>query len=179
MDAELFWNWLDKLSIAVGLITVTFSIMIWFKVRIAKSKIERLAGSIPPLNNYKEKWNYWIDVKTENPVALCLSLIENRDSIKNSVERFLQLQNMNMKTVDIKLDGIRKLPDDIEKLIQNLRRAVRSELENATEVRLFIQGPVQAAALVGGILDNWGPVILYQFDKDRSTYEYWGPLVKN
>ncbi len=50
--------------------------------------------------------------------------------------------------------------------------------KGATEVHLFISGPMQAAAMIGSIFSNWIPVKLYNFDPQLREYEYWCHLAK-
>ena len=78
--------------------------------------------------------------------------------------------------VELAMDGIDGM-EEIEKYISHLREIRRGVLSEASEVRLFIAGPVQAGTMAGAILDNWVPVLLYH--KGRNNYEYWGRLLKS
>jgi hypothetical protein len=73
------------------------------------------------------------------------------------------------------MDGINT--ENISDYIQKLREVRRGDLSNATEVRLFIAGPVQAGTIAGAVFDNWVPVLLY--GRNGLKYEYWGPLIKH
>jgi hypothetical protein len=69
-------------------------------------------------------------------------------------------------------------PDNIQDFYKQVRgKKLELELKEYTEVHLFFNGPVQAAAIVGCLFSNWMPVKLYHRQQGAS-YEYWMPLIK-
>ncbi len=175
-NVELFWNILDKASMLIGIATFVFSIIIWFIVKKQQKRINRLAYTTPPITDYKAMFDSFQAVQTDNPYALCISLLPNTDSIKDQVKGFLIANKIKVKDIlEIKMDGINT--ENISEYIQKLREVRRGDLSNATEVRLFIAGPVQAGTIAGAVFDNWIPVLLY--GRNGLKYEYWGPLIKH
>lgn len=177
VNMNLVWDYLDKAGIIIGLATFLFSILIWLKVRQQQLKLTRLAEKLPVLKNFGEKRENLRGIHSHNPYALCISLIPNSYSIKDRVDNFLLSSKMKMPTCEILMDGLTY--ETMETFLQQIREKLRAELASATEIHLFYQGPVVAAVLLGGVLDNWGPVKLYHYDKESGIYEYWGPLIKN
>lgn len=170
-----FWDIADKASILLSLATFVFSIIIWFIVKSQQKRINRLYFSTPPLGDYQKMFDSFQKVQTDNPHALCISLLPNTDSIINQVLSFLNANEIKVKKIhEIRMDGIS--PNNISDYIQRLRKIRRGDLSTATEVRLFIAGPVQAGTIAGAVFDNWIPVLLY--GRNGLKYEYWGPLIK-
>lgn len=168
--------WLDIAGNFIGIGTFLISILIWWRLRLQSRKIRDLAVKASRMENYQELKNYHKSVQTEKPKAFCLSLVPNQVSIKDSVQRFLKGQKLRMPIVELNADGL--TGDGIQKFVEDIRLLRRTELSDATELHIFLQGPVQAGVLIGAALDNWIPVKLYQYVRELGTYEYWGPLVK-
>lgn len=170
----------EHVSSITGLLGLCVSVIIWFKLQKQNKLIRDSYKSIPKFENFEETRQYHAKVNSRNPVALCMSLIPTSNSIKNDVADFLKSKGSSFEKMPIEeynTPGIS--PDNIENFIHSLRE-VRAKLEamRATEIHLFIQGPVQAASLIGATLDNWKPVKLYQMNQGTKTYEYWCHLIK-
>lgn len=171
-----FWDIADKAGILIGLFTFIFSLITVIIVKKQQTRTKRLAQSTPPIKEYQIMFDSFKTIQTESAYALCISLLPNTDSIKEPVTSFLKGNKMKVKnTLEIKMDGIS--PDNISDYIQKLREVRRGPLADATEVRLFIAGPVQAGTIAGAVFDNWIPVLLY--GRNGQKYEYWGPLIKH
>lgn len=174
--SAFFWEILDKASMLVGIATFAFSIVIWFIVKKQQKRITRLAYSTPPISDYQTMFDNFKEVQTDNAYALCISLLPNTDSIKDQVRSYLQGNKLKIKDViEIKMDGISS--DNMMEYIQKLREVRRGALADATELRLFIAGPIQSGTIAGAIFDNWIPVLLY--GREGNKYTYWGPLIKH
>jgi hypothetical protein len=168
---------LNTTSNIIGLLTFFVSILIWLRVKHEQKKLKKLIYSLVPIQGYSTFYEEFTKIKTDNSAALCISLLIGTDSIKKTVKDFLEANSLQVKIIEeVKMDGINS-PEDIEKYINSLREMRKGPLADATELRLFIAGPVQAGTIAGAIFDNWKPVLLYH--KGKITYEYWGPLVKN
>jgi hypothetical protein len=176
MNWQVIWDFLDKSGILIGIVTFVFSIMIWIKVKTQTRKLKQMAVNVTRFDDYQELKDFQSKVQTERPKAFCLSLVPQQASIKDNVKRFLDGKKMQMDIVEMNMDGLK--PDTIQSFIEKLRLKRRTELNDATEIHLFLQGPVQAGILIGAMFDNWIPVKLYQFERQTGNYEYWGPLVK-
>lgn len=173
----VIWDMLNKTAIIIGLITFIFSFLIWIKVRQQQKKIKKLIYALTPVRDYKTFYEEFEQIKTAYPAALCISLLIGTDSIKKTVNDFLESNSLNVNRIEeIKMDGINN-KEDIEGYINRLREMRKGPLSEASEIRLFIAGPVQAGTLAGAVFDNWIPVLLYH--KGNAGYEYWGPLLKN
>ncbi len=171
-----YWDIADKVGILIGIFTFAFSLFTAIIVRKQQTRLRRLVQGTPPIKDYQIMFDSFKTIQTESAYALCISLLPNTDSIKDPVTSFLKANKMNVKnTLEIRMDGIS--PDNISDYIQKLREVRRGPLADATEVRLFIAGPVQAGTIAGAVFDNWIPVLLY--GRNGPKYEYWGPLIKH
>lgn len=176
MNTETIWNILDKFGIIIAILTFFVSLLIWAKLRVQSRKLKSLAANTSNFNGYQELSDFREGVQTENPMAFCLSLIPQTTSIKDDVDKFLSGEKMKMKIIELNKNGLDK--KNLQEFIEDLGKKRLIDLAEATEVHLFLQGPVQAGLLIGAIFDNWKPVKLYQYNREIGTYEYWGPLVK-
>jgi len=170
----------EHVSNITGILALCVSVIIWFKLRKQNKLIRDSYKSIPKFENFEETRKYHENVNSINPVALCMSLVPTSNSIKNDVEEFLKSKGKsfeNMPIEEYNIPGL--LPEKMEPFLNELRE-VRAKMEamNATEIHLFIQGPVQAASLIGATFDNWKPVKLYQMNQQTRRYEYWCHLIK-
>lgn len=170
------WEILDKIGILIGILTFVVSTLIYLWVRKQKREMKKLAAQLPP-SDYHEAFERHETITSDNPMALCICLIDNTHSIKNAAESFLESTGRKMSEIEeLNLNGITPDADSMSNYINKLRKLRKGKLANATEIHLFLAGPMQAAAIAGAVLDNWHPVILY--NKKGTTYEYWGPLLK-
>jgi SMODS-associated and fused to various effectors sensor domain len=171
------WDILNNSANIFSVITFIVSVFIWIKVWQQENKLKKLIKGMGPIIDYSSFYNEFQEVKTNHPAALCISLLDNTNSIKKTVSDFLQVNNLAIDhIIEIKMDGIHN-QSDIETYINELRKIRRGALAEASEVCLFIAGPVQAGTIAGAVLDNWVPVLLYH--KGRAGYKYWGPLLKH
>ncbi|MBK9270719.1 MAG: hypothetical protein IPM48_03910 [Saprospiraceae bacterium] len=178
MNAEIVWDILDKASIIIGIITVIISIAIWFKLQRQNIKIAQLAATTPPPNDWDKYYDEYKNIRSEVPFALVISLLEIQESAKGDVQRYFKGAGLAVSKIEeIKMDGLRS-KEDIKNYLTKLRECRRGPLSEATELRLFIAGPVMAGTLAGAVFDNWIPVLLYHRNR-AGTYEYWGPLLKS
>ncbi len=164
----------------IGIFGAVFSFLVWIKLRMQNKRLIELSRTLPVFEDFNERVNYWSEIRTLNPYAFAVSLLETSASIKGDVERFLKSKGHKwerMPIVELDMHGIGI--DKIEEYLTQLRTK-RKELEakGATEVHLFLAGPVQAATLIGAMFDNWRPVLLYQRNRDTGNYEFWCPLIK-
>ena len=176
----LNWDFADKLSIVLGIITSIITILILIQTSLIERRSRVRRRSLEPTQNYQEAFESLRGITSPHPKALVLSLTGNRASIAPAVKRWLKENDLDMPLVEVVRDEKLTERSAIESFINELRGKVRSELDqaNTTEIHLFVDGPVAAAALAGAILDNWGPVKLYQYNTLDGIYSYWGPLVK-
>lgn len=165
----------------VGVAGALFSFLVWLKLRKQNKALLALAGISPKLENYKELVEYHRDVQTVKPYALAVSLLETSGSIKGTVEDYLKSKGgkwSGMPVEEINFDGLSP-EGNLEDFINDLRKKRREfEVQNATEIHLFVAGPVVAGTLIGAVFDNWRPVKLYHKNRGTQKYEYWCPLIK-
>ena len=173
-----FWLLLGRSSDFLGLITVVLSLMTWLIVRRQKRKIMALAASISPPTDWDKYYElYDGKINSENPMALSICLLKDIHSVKKDVENFLLAKfNTKIPVIEILMDGLNG-KEDIKKYLNGLRGVKKGALSEATELRLFIAGPVMAGTIAGAVFDHFGVVLLYH--KNGPTYEFWGPLVKS
>ena len=174
------WQILDQFGIITGLLTFVVSLIIWYKIRNQTKNLRQLQASTPDLD-YEEDYEYNKVIRSENPKALCICLIDTTESIKNDVIRFLSATDRKIKDaniVELNMNGLKSSPESIKDYIQRLREVRRGSLSDATEIHLFMAAPMQASLLAGAVFDNWKPVIIYNKNR-QGSYDYWGPLIKN
>jgi len=177
------WDFLGRIDIVFSLLATIFAGFAALKLYQQNKRIKELATTAPKLENFAEVVTYYSKPQTSNPVAFAISLLENTESIRPSVEIFLKSKDWskNIRIEELSMNGIKKIPEDIEIFINELKKKRRQfDAERVTEVLLFIAGPVMAGTLVGAIFDNWIPVKLYHKPHHPlpSVYEYWIPLIK-
>lgn len=159
------------ISDTIGIGTFIVSIIIWYLVKREKDIVLQLAlQNTPSGKGFKTLSEENREIKSKNPVALCVCLIETVESIKPPVEDFLKSNAMEMPFREINFNGISNL-DDMTKLNEALIKTKREiTAEGKSEVHLFIAGPVFAGVLLGAVFDNWIPVKVYH--KGKVSYEY-------
>lgn len=96
--------------------------------------------------------------------------------IGNQVEGYFQAQGINMPvhTVDRSRRISKRQGLGIVREVNHLKQQLTDA--GVTKVHLFYKGPVTIAMAVGAIMDNWVPVIAYDFHD--GTYSPGVPLGK-
>ncbi len=177
---EPIFDTLDKISIVAGLIAAMFSVLVWIKLRRQNKQLLEIASTSPKIENFKELVDYHKDITTTSPYAFAVCLLTTSDSIKGDVERFLKSKGHEwekMPIEELNMNGLNV--GNLEDFINTLRIKRRQfEAQNATEIHLFIAGPIQAGTLIGAMFDNWRPVKLYHKDRGTGNYECWCHLTK-
>lgn len=168
----------DQVGTFIGITGAFISFLVWLKVKNQSKKFKEFENSIKALNNYSEIQEFYRGVKSSNPKAFCLSLIPNDFSIRDRVEQFINTQDdlKKMPIIELNMDGLSY--DSMGGFIDEVRKKRRGELSDATELHLFVQGPVIAGTILGAVFDHWIPVKLYHFNSQVHQYEYWGTLAK-
>ncbi|HHL38919.1 MAG TPA: hypothetical protein ENJ37_00240 [Deltaproteobacteria bacterium] len=180
--SDILWTWFTNVEAIFSFLAMVFSGFSGWRLWRQNRQLRELARKTPSLDGLRERIEFYEKAPvSETPVALAVSLVSATHSIKGDVEAYLKASGKKMKVMELNMDGI-KGRDGIEKFINRLR-AMRRELETmmASEVHLFLQGPVMAGVLIGAVFDNWRPVILYQKSPagvSPRLYDYWCPLVK-
>jgi len=175
-----FWSWFSRLDNIIGVLAAIFSGYAAWKLHQQSQRLRELAERSPKIENIKDLITTHAGVNSSAPVALAVSLISNSDSIRNSVQTFLDFSGWKMPIEELNMDGING-PEDLENFVNRLRVAKRYfDAQNFTEIHLFIAGPVQAGVLIGAMFDNWKSVKLYHKPQTPppQVYEYWMPLTK-
>ncbi|OJX90106.1 MAG: hypothetical protein BGP01_00390 [Paludibacter sp. 47-17] len=169
---------IDKAGTFIGIIGAIISFLVWLKVKNQSKKLKELGLTLKSINNYSEIQDTFKGITSSNPKAFCLSLISTDASIKTRVNDFIKSQSnlKDMPIVELNMDGLSH--ETIGTFIDAVRQKRRGELSDATEIHLFIQGPIIAGTLIGSIFDHWVPVKLYHFSNTTHQYEYWGVLAK-
>jgi CBASS immunity sensor of nucleotide second messenger signals len=175
-----FWNWFSRLDNVIGVLTAVFSGYAAWKLRQQSKRLRELAERSPKIENIKELIAAHAGVNSSAPVAFAVSLIPSSDSIKNSVQTFLDFKGWKMPIEELNMDGINGI-EDLDNFVNRLRVAKRFfDAQNFTEIHLFFAGPVPAGVLIGAMFDNWKSVKLYHkpTPPQPQVYEYWMPLTK-
>jgi hypothetical protein len=170
MDWNQFWTNFSRVDNFLGVATTFFAAYAAFRLWRQNSL---------PVENFEQLLNLHQGIKSSNPVAFALSLVQTNESIKQSVEQFLRSQGWKMPVEELNMNGINNAKD-LEAFVNALREKRRYfESTSYTELHLFIQGPVQAGTILGGIFRNWIPVKLYHKPNPQppQIYEYWMPLI--
>jgi hypothetical protein len=179
------WTWfsIEKISIIASLLAAIFSFAAWFRLRQNHKRLQEIAKNVPEFTSFKQTVEYYSEINTECPHVLSMSLTHNTNSIRGDVERFLKVKDWFCKVkyeYEINMFGINNL-EDLERFVNELRRT-RALLQekNATELLLFIQGPVAAGVIVGSMFDNWIPVKIFHHPSPSPPdgYNYWMPIMK-
>ncbi len=172
--------WVGSISSWTGVLTLAFSGYAAHRLREHDRRLRELARATPPPGGFRERVEAHRGRRSAHPVAVAVSLLPDGASIRPHVEAFLCGNDLAMPVEELCMPGIRAV-DDLERLVQGLR-SVRRYLtaSGATEVHLFLAGPVQAGVVTGAVLDNWIPVKLYHptGNPPPCNYRYWMPLIK-
>ncbi len=172
--------WMGSVSSWAGVLAMVFSGYAAHRLRMHDRRLRELARATPAPGSFAERVEAHRGRRSTHPVALAVSLLPSGESIRPQVALFLEGNDLAMPIEEVRLPGIRGVPD-LERLVCNLRRA-RAYLgaSGATEVHLFLAGPVQAGVVAGAVLDNWIPVKLYHptGNPPPGNYRYWMPLMK-
>ena len=177
-----FWEWLSNFGNSIGIITCVASSYAAFRLWNQNRALREFVRQTPPVEGFVDNIKINEGIRSVKPLALAVSLTPQSNSIKSSVDTFLDFKDWKRK-VDVEelvMKGINGA-EDIERYI-NLLKQKRSFIEKAgyTDVHLFFSGPVQAGVLAGAFFDNWIPVKLYHKPNPAppQIYEYWTPLLK-
>ncbi|RLB77600.1 MAG: hypothetical protein DRH15_11100 [Deltaproteobacteria bacterium] len=153
------WNWIDKTSTFFGIITAVPVFWAWFILLRWRQRQKRIVESIGRAAG-------------DRPVSLVISV--GPSDITNQVKAYLAQNDNKMEVETIHLSSltINKTVEFVEKL-----RGIRARLleRGAGTIHLFYMGPVVGALLIGDVFSN-GSVVIYYYNKDKATYECWGPL---
>jgi len=176
-----FLRIMANVSDAVGLLGSLFAFLAWLSLRRQRKALLEAARKTPSFDNFDTMVNYHSKIKTTNPYVLAISLLERSGSIRPDVENFLRTMGPEWEKIpilEIDMNGIDP-HKNLKEFIEELRRK-RRELDalTATEVHLFVAGPVISSTIIGAELDNWKPVKLYHKNHVTKQYEYWCPLTK-
>ncbi|MFH1097741.1 MAG: SAVED domain-containing protein [Candidatus Desantisbacteria bacterium] len=184
--SEMVLGWISHVSDIIGIVGAIFAIMIWFILRMQDKRLKGIIKTIPKIENFQDMVKYHSEIQTISPYAFCLSLLPDSrsKSIKVEVMEFLRdkaLQTKDkrweMPIEELSFDGLGQ--HNIEEFINELSKKRQWFVaKNATEIHLFIAGPVMSATLIGAIFDNWRPVKLYHKNPTTGKYEFWCPLIK-
>ncbi|MEW8980043.1 MAG: hypothetical protein AB2385_16785 [Symbiobacterium sp.] len=165
---DLIWDWMDKASIIIGLGTFLFSALTWFQVRRMRKRWAEQARRI-----------------TVGDQAVPGVLIINvaSEPISATVRRFVATQEWGWERLDElpwqEVVWAKEVtPEILDDLLDRVRTA-RAELQarGCDSLHLFIRGPVMIGALVGALLGNGIPTILYHMDS-KQGYQSWGYLYR-
>lgn len=172
------WPLIGNFASILQIVTVALTGYTAFRLWRQNQQIKILIQQWPRHGDFQKIRQVHEGIKSATPVALLISLLPGNNSIKPTVETFLNSSNLKMKVKELHMDGING-PQEIEQYVNKLKEMRQMiELEGYTEVHLFVAGPVQAASIAGALLDNWLPVKLYQKTNLPSPmYEYWMPLL--
>lgn len=121
----------------------------------------------------------------QRPIILIISLLREKQDIRNQVEKYRQKDD-NLKNIEevivISIDDIagnasELTPEHLSKFMGRVSDEIGKIYRNATDViHYFHGGPFPTAAMVGAQFANGPQVLLYHWNRDKSTYENWGPL---
>jgi SMODS-associated and fused to various effectors sensor domain len=182
-DENLFWEWLGRISDSLGtisvLITLIFSGLTYFAVKRQRQKmLETIRQNSPKFDNFEEFVQINQGITSEKPVALIISVTQNKDSAKPNVETFFKAEKLKMPTKEVTMNGLNN-NEDIKIFIESLNNKKREiQAEEFTEVHLFINAPIFACVQIGSILKNLMPIKIYHFNSTSAKfYEYKTPLV--
>jgi len=173
-----FWTWAGNISSLIGIIGTGFSIAIWFRLkRETKKAIERSQRNVED-ESYKEMVEFHSKISSTSPYVFCVSLTERADSIKKDVENYFKNAGEKIEHFEeLQFQGLTH--ENFPEFVMSLKKKRRFfQASGATEILLFISGPMQAAVMIGAIFDNWIPVKVYNFNPNTRKYEYWCPLIK-
>jgi len=174
----IIYGVVDQVGTFIGIIGAVISLLVWLKVRKQSQELIKLGLTLKSMNDFSSIQESFKGITTQTPKAFCLSLITNDNSIKTRVSDFIKSQSdlTDMPIVELNMDGLSY--ENIGDFINAVRQKRRGELSDATEIHLFIQGPIIAGTLIGAIFDHWIPVKLYHYNSKTFLYEYWTPLEK-
>jgi SMODS-associated and fused to various effectors sensor domain len=174
------WQLIGNVSSIIGILGAFFAFRAWVNLRLQNKRLLETAKCAPPVEGFSGQRDFASNIYTMNPYAFALSLTPQGGPIRKDVQRFLDSMGgkyKDMPIVELNYDGLG--PHNLEQFINDLRVKRREfEAHGATEIHLFLAGPVQAGTLIGAMFDNWRPVKLYHNNRTTGTYEFWCPLLK-
>ncbi len=166
--AAVYNDWLNPLSVFVGLVLAVPVFWTWWDVIFGRSSRER-------------RW--YLDVRQRpggRPAILIVDLLPEKD-IRVMVEQFCQ-KNDVLKHIPrehiVSVNRERRLDAlQMPELHRDFRRAAAELLaRGADAIHLFYAGPGGVAAMLGAELSNASRVLVYQHDQVLGGYVYMGPL---
>jgi len=109
-------------------------------------------------------------------IALAVSL-KSEENIKGQVQQYLKDNKIEMEIEEIDKHNVSldTLPELRKEFIEIKRKI--NDL-GAKEVHLFYEGPVSVAFFLADALNNWIPVYIYHFHREKG-YECWGLLTES
>jgi SMODS-associated and fused to various effectors sensor domain len=183
MDEKTFWELLGRVADSLGtisvLITLIFSGLTYFAIKRQRQKmLENVRQNSPKFEDFEAFVQINKGVTSEKPVALIISVTQNKDSAKPNVETFFKVEKLKMPTKEIVMNGLNN-NEDIKIFIESLNNKKREiQAEEFTEVHLFINAPIFVCVQIGSILKNLMPIKIYHFNSTSAKfYEYKTPLV--
>ena len=183
MEEKTFWELLGRIADSLGtisvLITLTLTILTYLTIKRQKKKIiEAIRKVSPKFDNFSEFIEANRGITSEKPIALIISLTQNKDSVKPNVETFFKVEKLQMAIEEIKMNGLNS-DEDIKIFIETLsQKKIEIQANEFTEIHLFINAPIFACLLTGAILKNLMPIKIYHFNPTSAKfYEYKMPLI--
>jgi len=163
------WELINKSSQIIGIFSIFpiiySAIILWIISRNKKRTLEQIR---------KEPG--------DKPGILIVDCVrEGGGSIQLQVETYLWQQEAFkskqdisiIKYVELKSDITHK---DIDKIISQIKQATGDmQSEGVTKYHIFMRVPVSISAMVGGLLYNYRPSIVYQ-QAQKGGYESWGAI---
>jgi hypothetical protein len=180
MNGTTFLGFVGDLSSFLTIFTALASgyaaVALWKQRRLHR----KAAAVYPELERFNEDFHYFETTVSENPWAWSVNLLPNQASAKPEIETFYKEGGKAMpKFRELSVPGIHRLPEDLKSFLNDIRAGRHAfDAEGATEIDLFFAGPVGAALYLGGALDNWKVVKIYQRNSTTKKYEFWGTLRK-
>jgi hypothetical protein len=159
------------------------------------NKSSQLIGVLSILPILYSAWKLWAITRTEKvvlekirkqpgekPGILIIDSVPKKGgSIRPQVENYLWGQNEFQSKKDatiIEYIGL-KHPishEDIKSISSQIKESIgKLQSEGVTKYHIFMRVPVSIGALVGGLLYNYQPAIVYQNSREEG-YENWGSI---
>ncbi|MBU0568151.1 SAVED domain-containing protein [bacterium] len=183
---EEILKWIGHAGNIIGIIGAIFAFMAWLILHVQDKRLKEIVRQTPEMENFDDQVKYHSEIQTISPYAFCLSLLPDTRSvsIEKEVREFLKKKaaqtknkkwNMPIEQLNFNGLGTHNIKEFIEELGKKRQWFVG---KGATEIHLFVAGPVTAATLIGTVFDNWRPVKLYSQNINTREYEFWCHLAK-
>lgn len=163
MNLENIWDTIHKVTSLMEIVTFAFFVFTGAMIFTRSYRYRRRNTKV-------------LQTGKRLQVALAVSLKPN-ENIKGHVDSFLKSGQMKMELFEIDAQGVSLAT------LPKLRRsfvAKKHEMMDCGvgEVHLFYEGPVSAALFLADVLNNWVPVYVYHFSREKG-YECWGLLTES